>query len=49
MSTIIEAKFGRLKDAPWFPQKNEYVLIGGAGGIGSWASLLISRAGFKNL
>lgn len=37
----------RFKDAPWIPQGEVYVLVGGAGGIGSWTTLLISRAGFK--
>ena len=37
---------GRFKDAPWFPQGDTYVVIGGAGGIGTWLSLLLARAGF---
>lgn len=39
-------KSSRFKDAPWFPKEEEYVVIGGAGGIGSWLSLLITRAGW---
>lgn len=40
-------KFNRFKDAPWFPKKDTFTLVGGAGGIGSWLALLLSRAGFK--
>jgi hypothetical protein len=40
---------GRFKDAPWYDKEGEpiSVMIGGAGGIGSWTALLISRAGFE--
>lgn len=43
-----EERFGRFKDAPWFnnSEEEENVLIGGAGGIGSWLALLANRAGF---
>ena len=37
----------RFKDAPWFPRENEYVLIGGAGGIGSWLSFFLTKIGFN--
>lgn len=37
----------RFKDAPWYPKNDTYILVGGAGGIGSWLCLLLSRAGFK--
>jgi hypothetical protein len=37
----------RFRDAPWYPKEDIFVLIGGAGGIGSWTSLLLARAGFR--
>lgn len=40
----------RFKDAPWYTgdyQTPTYILLGGAGGIGSWTALLLSRAGFR--
>lgn len=37
----------RFKDAPWFPTVDTYCLIGGAGGISSWLTLFLTRAGFK--
>jgi len=44
-------KFNRFKDASWFPTEefnNEYLIdVGGAGGISSWLSLLLTRAGFN--
>jgi hypothetical protein len=42
----VEPRFGRVKGASWFPllYKRE-VLVLGQGGIGSWASLLLSRVG----
>lgn len=43
---IVLTKYSRFKDAPWFGD-GEHVLIGGAGGIGSWLALFLSRAGFK--
>jgi len=36
----------RFKDAPWFPIDTIHTIVGGAGGIGSWLSLLLARAGF---
>lgn len=40
-------QYDRFKDAPWFPQRDELVMIGGAGGIGSWLAFFLARAGFK--
>ena len=37
----------RFKDAPWFPEKEEMVMVGGAGGIGSWLTFFLARASFK--
>lgn len=39
-----EIKSSRFKDAPWYI--SESVVVGGAGGIGTWLSLLLTRAGF---
>jgi molybdopterin/thiamine biosynthesis adenylyltransferase len=41
-------KYDRFKGAPWFQEDvRPAVLIGGAGGIGSWLTLLLNRAGFE--
>jgi molybdopterin/thiamine biosynthesis adenylyltransferase len=38
----------RFKDAPWFQKAYDtQIVIGGAGGIGSWLTLLLSRAGLS--
>lgn len=41
-----QQQFNRFKDAAWFPKENETVMIGGAGGIGSWLTIFLARAGF---
>jgi hypothetical protein len=43
----MEQQFDRFKGAPWFPQTDELCLVGGAGGIGSWLTFFLVRAGFK--
>jgi len=37
---------GRFKDAPWYDNLSANCIVGGAGGIGSWLSFLLARAGF---
>lgn len=41
-----ERQFERFKDAPWFDPGKEIIMVGGAGGISSWATILLHRAGF---
>jgi hypothetical protein len=41
-----EQRSSRFKDAPWFPKSYTTTIIGGAGGIGSWLAVLLTRAGF---
>lgn len=36
----------RFKGAPWFPTEKVMAIVGGAGGIGSWLSFYLARAGF---
>jgi molybdopterin/thiamine biosynthesis adenylyltransferase len=42
-----QTQSNRFKGAAWFPQHDEMVMIGGAGGIGSWLAFFLARAGFK--
>lgn len=43
---MLPENIGRFKDLIWFEKtKDKKVVIGGCGGIGSWLSLLVSRAG----
>ena len=41
-----EIHTSRFKDAPWFAKEEINTLVGGAGGIGSWLTILLARAGF---
>lgn len=43
---MIQTQFNRFKDAPWFPKEITHVVVGGSGGIGSWLTLLLARAGY---
>lgn len=43
----MHSRFDRFKDATWFQQQGENILVGGAGGISSWLVLLLTRAGFS--
>jgi len=42
-----EQQFDRFKDLDWFSNDNESVVVGGAGGISSWTTLFLTRAGFN--
>jgi molybdopterin/thiamine biosynthesis adenylyltransferase len=44
MDSIYQQRF---KDADWFPKEDQSVLIGGAGGIGSWLSFFLSKIGYN--
>lgn len=43
---MTETQSNRFKDAIWFPKETTYCIVGGAGGIGSWLTLLLARACF---
>lgn len=42
----MERQYDRFKDAPWFSKEKIYCVVGGAGGISSWLTLFLARAGF---
>lgn len=46
---MIEQRYERFRGLGWLPEDTELVLIGGQGGIGSWLTLFLARAGFKAL
>lgn len=46
MREEIKGQHGRFKAAPWY-DPTVRILIGGAGGIGSWTALLLSRSGYQ--
>ena len=44
---MLDNKKARFRDAEWFKRADEFttpIIIGGAGGIGSWLTMLLSRA-----
>lgn len=47
MSVVeVKAQYGRMKGAEWFPSIfKKDILVLGQGGIGSWTSLMLARAG----
>lgn len=47
---MLKEQTQRFNSAEWFPRlADTYILIGGAGGIGSWLTLLTSRLGLKGI
>lgn len=42
---MTETQSSRFKDAIWFPKEQEFTVVGGSGGIGSWLSVLLARVG----
>lgn len=46
-TAFVNTKHTRFSGATWYSSEQRQVLVGGAGGIGSWLSLLLSRANFE--
>ena len=44
---IADEQYTSFKGLPWFDYIQDYVVIGGAGGIGSYLAFFLARAGFK--
>jgi tRNA A37 threonylcarbamoyladenosine dehydratase len=40
-----DTRYGRFKDSPWFGKPLPPIIVGGAGGIGSWFMILLMRSG----
>lgn len=43
----LQSTRSRFAEATWFPRTDESVVVGGAGGIGSWLTFLLARANFN--
>ena len=45
-TSIVDIKHGRFKELSWY-DPNFDLIVGGVGGIGSWLSFLLARAGYR--